>query len=153
MNPRTAVFVPARLKSKRLKRKAFELIGNKSSIEWCLENSKKIRNVDEVILLTSNLKQDDKLAKYKFGKKYKVFRGSPENLIKRFIDAANKFKIDTIIRVTGDCPFISKEIMSSILSPTPKKQIGFLCFLIIEMAAPPFAVPSILFKTTPSMSI
>ena len=32
---RTAVFVPARLKSKRLKNKALKMIGPKSSIQWC----------------------------------------------------------------------------------------------------------------------
>ena len=53
-----------------------------------LENSSKIKNIDKVYLLTSYLKKDDKLAKLKFKKKFKVFRGNPENIVERFLQAA-----------------------------------------------------------------
>ena len=33
------------------------------------------------------------------------FRGSELNVIKRFIDAAEKYKLKHIIRITADCPF------------------------------------------------
>ena len=122
---RTAVFVPARLKSKRLKNKALKMIGPKSSIQWCLYNSNKMNKVNKVMLLTSRLKQDDKLLKLKFNKKIKIFRGSANNLVKRFIEAAKKFKIDTVIRVTGDCPFVSKEILDYLLESHFKKNADF----------------------------
>jgi N,N'-diacetyllegionaminate synthase len=120
-----AVFVTARLKSKRLKNKALAYIGKKSSIEWCLENSSKIKNIDKVYLLTSYLKKDDKLAKFKFKKKFKIFRGNPENIVERFLQAAKKFKIETIIRVTGDNPFISHEIISILIKSHFKNNSDF----------------------------
>ena len=120
-----AAFVPVRLKSKRLKLKALKKISNTESIKWCLDYSAKINGIKKVFLLTSKLKQDDNLLSLKYSKKIKIFRGSPNNLVKRFIDAAEKNRIKTIIRVTGDCPFISKEIMSFLLKNHLRKKADF----------------------------
>ncbi len=120
-----AVFVPARLKSKRLKLKALKFIGKQESIKWCLNNLLEIKPNIGVYLLTSYLKQDDQLAKLKLNKKIKVFRGHPTNILKRFVDAAEKNNIQTIIRVTGDCPFISREIINFLLKSHIKKKADF----------------------------
>ena len=120
-----AVFVPVRLKSKRLELKALELIGKQESIKWCLYNSLRIKPNIDVFLLTSYLKQDDKLVELKLNKKIKIFRGHPTNIIKRFVDAAEKNNIKTIIRVTGDNPFISKEIMKFLLKSHIEKNADF----------------------------
>ena len=58
--------------------------------------------------MTSRLKQDNPLKKINFGDGIKFFRGDANNLILRFLSAAEKFNVKTIIRVTGDCPFISQ---------------------------------------------
>ena len=36
----------------------------------------------------------------------RFFKGSEKNVIKRYIDCAKKFKINTVIRVTSDCPLV-----------------------------------------------
>ena len=41
----------------------------------------KIENIDKFILATSYLREDDELAKIKH-KKFEVFKGEPENLVK-----------------------------------------------------------------------
>ena len=68
-----AVFVPVRLKSKRLKLKALKKISNTESIKWCLDYSAKINGIKKVFLLTSKLKQDDNLLSLKYSKKIKIF--------------------------------------------------------------------------------
>ena len=102
------------MKSSRLKKKATLKINRKKSIMCCLDSASKIENIDKFILATSYLKEDDELAKIKH-KKFEVFRGAPENLVKRYYDVAKKNKLDTIIRITGDCPYVSKEIIKILL--------------------------------------
>ena len=41
--------------------------------------------------------------------------GHPEDVIKRFSDAAKKYKLDVVVRVTGDCPFVSPEIINYLI--------------------------------------
>ena len=125
MNKGTAVFVPVRLKSRRLKNKALKKIGDESSISWCIKNCLKFDSAEHIILLTSNLKKDLPLTKLKFTNKVKIFKGHPENLFERFLDAAKKFKVKTIIRVTGDCPFVSSEIINVLFKDHKNKQADF----------------------------
>lgn len=105
----------SRSESSRLKNKAFLKIGNLTSIEHCMKNTKKIEFLDEVILATTNLNIDKKYSKYTNNMGVKIFFGDPINVIKRCYFAAKKNNLDVIIRITGDCPFISKEILEELL--------------------------------------
>ena len=99
MKQNISVFIPVRLKSKRLKNKALREIEKKASIKWCVENSLKIKNIESVIVMTSRLKQDNPLKKINFGDGIKFFRGDANNLILRFLSAAEKFNVKTILEL------------------------------------------------------
>ena len=51
----------------------------------------------------------------KNSKKNLMFLGHPDDVIKRFLGAAKKFKLDVVIRVTGDCPFVSPQIINYLM--------------------------------------
>ncbi len=104
------IIIAGRTKSKRLKNKALKKIYKKTSIERCLESCLKIKSAKKVILATSYLKSDDSIAKLKFKKGIKTFRGHPNDVIDRYIKAAKKYNLNVIIRGTADCPYVSSEI-------------------------------------------
>ena len=56
-----------------------------------LSNSKKI---DEIYILTSTNKADDKIAKLAKIKKFNIFRGSEQDVLSRFYFAAQSLNID-----------------------------------------------------------
>lgn len=118
------ILVACRLKSKRLENKALLKIGNKKSIEHCLNFCLKSKLANITILATSSLKEDDALQKIKM-KNIKIFRGEPDDVVKRFIDCSKKFKIDIIVRVTGDCPFVSPEIIDVLIQSHFEKGADF----------------------------
>jgi N,N'-diacetyllegionaminate synthase len=110
------VLIACRLKSSRLHRKALIKVANKHLITHCIENCLKSKIIQKVVLATSNKRDDDELTKIKINSPYyKIYRGSADDVIKRYIDCAKKNKLDTIVRVTGDCPLISSEIIDIIL--------------------------------------
>ena len=110
-----AVIVAVRMKSSRLKNKAILPIQGIPSVERCLENCLKFRFVDEVILATSTLKEDQILKDYTLGGKVKFWQGDPEDVISRYLSACEKYGIDIVIRLTGDCPVVSSEISELLL--------------------------------------
>ncbi|STX51396.1 putative glycosyltransferase [Legionella busanensis] len=110
------VVVGCRLKSSRLKRKALLPIGGQPSIEMCLENCLKIPCQNIVVLATSNLSEDEELKKFTLNDKVQFFQGDPNDVLSRYVAAAEKYDLDVIIRVTGDCPFISPEIAEILLN-------------------------------------
>lgn len=110
-----ATIIAVRLKSSRLEKKALKKIGRLSSIEYCVKNALKFENVNHTIVATSNLDQDQELEKYTYGEQVIFHRGDPDDVIKRYLDIIRKLKINVIVRVTGDMPFISNDILQILL--------------------------------------
>ena len=115
----------ARSNSFRFKNKIFKKIGDKEMLSLCIENTKKISSLDTVIVATTNSKKDKKISKITKKNNVKIFYGSENNVMKRCLDAAKKHKLDVIVRVTGDCPFISHEVMDFMLKNHFKKNSDF----------------------------
>lgn len=112
---RIGVIIACRMKSTRLKRKAILPIQGLASIERCIINAKKIKSADEIILATSTLPEDQVLKKYALKQRVRFFAGDPEDVMLRYLGVAEKYKLDIVIRVTGDCPIVSYEMAEFLL--------------------------------------
>ena len=112
---KVAVIVAGRMKSTRLVKKALLPIGNMTSVERCLMQCIAMQNVEEVILATSELKEDAVLAGYLLEGQAKLWLGDPDDVIDRYLGACEHYAIDVVVRVTADCPFILPEILDHLL--------------------------------------
>lgn len=113
--PSITICVVCRLKSTRLKKKALLPINGISSIERCLINCLATKYVNNVVLATSYLKEDDPLEKFTLEGKVKVIRGNPDNIVDRMLEVARETNANIILRVTGDTPLISPEILNILI--------------------------------------
>lgn len=107
--------VPCRMKSSRLKKKALLEIDGLPSIERCMINAMSIPEVDETVLVTSTHPDDDALEEFAKAKGYKCIRGSEEDVLERMLKAGEEYNADIVLRITGDCPVVSFEIMSDMI--------------------------------------
>jgi len=100
------------MESKRLPNKALLKILGKSIIELMCERLRRIKNLDEIVLVTGPLKKNEELVEEakKIGIPY--FCQSEENVLERFYEASKKFKPNIIIRVTADCPLIDPDLIA-----------------------------------------
>ncbi|MBB6215733.1 spore coat polysaccharide biosynthesis protein SpsF (cytidylyltransferase family)/sialic acid synthase SpsE [Anaerosolibacter carboniphilus] len=110
-----ATVIACRLKSTRLPKKALLPIGNLSSIELCLKNALKFRNVNHTILATSSMEEDRDLERYCYREDVIFHKGDPDDVIQRYLDIVRMLKVDVIIRATGDCPYLSNDICQFLL--------------------------------------
>lgn len=110
-----ATIIACRLKSTRLPRKATAKIGNLSSVELCIKNALKFRNINHTILATSNLEEDADLMNYTYSPQVIFHKGHPEDVIKRYLDIIDTLKIDVIVRVTADMQYVSNDILQILL--------------------------------------
>lgn len=111
-----SAIVACRLKSTRLKRKALLKIGSLSSIELCLKNTLKFPELSNVVLATSTTNEDKELKNYVYSSGVLFFQGDPDDVIQRYIDIGEKLNVDIIVRITGDCPYISKDVYEFVLN-------------------------------------
>jgi N,N'-diacetyllegionaminate synthase len=110
-----AIIVAGRMKSKRLLQKATLSLYGISSIERCLIQCLAIKNVDQVILATSNLNEDYILKNYTLNDTVSFVQGDPEDVINRYLFACDIHKVDIVVRITADCPLIIPEIIEHLI--------------------------------------
>ena len=90
-------------------------IGGISLIRQCIASCIKFAGSRITVLATSDREADDLLVEHCADMPIEIFRGDPVNVANRIYSAAKEHEIDTIFRVTGDCPFHSAEIAEILL--------------------------------------
>ncbi len=116
MGNRISAIIEARSTSNRLKRKHLLKVKNKTILEHLVIRLKKIKKLDSIILATTTNKEDDDLAKEAKKLKIKIFRGSENNVTKRVLDCAKKFKVKIILETMGDCPIIDFNLLEQLIN-------------------------------------
>lgn len=121
-----AIFLAARSGSKRLPNKHFLKINTKLKIiDLCILRLKKAKLVDKIFLCTTKEKNDLKFFKVCKSHNINLFRGSKNNVLKRFIDCAKENKIKTIVRITADCPIIDPKLIDECIKLHFKKNSDY----------------------------
>ena len=107
---KVGAIIVARNTSERLPGKATRVIQGRETIALLIDRVKRCKNVDCIVLATSTDGTDDVLETIARREGILPFRGSLENLSLRFYEAAKHYKIDQIVRITGD-DILRDEIM------------------------------------------
>src|SRR5215217_2246118 len=104
-----AVFIPVRLDSTRLPRKALLDIEGQPAIVHLIERLKLASSPHDVVLCTSTEATDDALVKIAESCKIRLCRGSKEDLLKRYAQAVAENGVDLIVNVDGDDILVDPE--------------------------------------------
>lgn len=99
---KTAAFITVRTKSTRLPKKALLKIKGRTTIEHLIDRVKSAKLPDMVVLCTSTHPDDKILADVAEKNGIKAFRGSPEDKLDRYLQAAKKYGIGFIVNIDGD---------------------------------------------------
>jgi spore coat polysaccharide biosynthesis protein SpsF len=111
----TAAIIQARMGSTRLPGKVMKDLKGKPVLWHVIERVKQATNINQVIIATTMHERDKIIfekAKEWGGKSY---QGSEEDVLARYYEAANKNEIDTIVRITSDCPLIDPYVIDEIV--------------------------------------
>ena len=102
--------------SSRLPGKVIMKVKKKMLLVYLVERLKKVKEIEEIILCTTKNKTDDILVEQAKKLNIKFFRGSENNVLSRVVNAVKKFKADTIVQITADCPIIDYKIIKQAIS-------------------------------------
>ena len=121
-----AIFLAARCGSKRLPKKHFLKINSKLKvIDLCILRLKKTKLVNKFFLCTTRDKNDLKFKKVCATHNINLFRGSKNNVLKRYIDCAKENNIKIIVRITADCPIIDSKLIDECIKLHHKKNSDY----------------------------
>jgi len=120
------IFIPARLESKRLPRKHLKEINGIPVIKYLIDRLKKAKQVRKIIICTTNLKSDDSLVKFCKEEKISYFRGSANDILDRFLKAAEHFGTDVIIDVEGDKIYTDPTFVDKIIYEMENSDVDYV---------------------------
>lgn len=109
--PGVAVIVQARMGSSRLPGKTLADLGGRPVIDWVVNRCRAAGTVGEVIVATTDRSEDDPLVAHLEERGVPVVRGSSDDVLDRYRVALASTDAELLVRVTGDCPFVSPEII------------------------------------------
>jgi spore coat polysaccharide biosynthesis protein SpsF len=126
MELRPGIILQARLASTRLPGKALEKIGSRSILEHCLVRLTHNRDA-AVVLATTTRGEDDALDEVAERLGVPVFRGDSDDVLGRFVAAASAFRLDPIIRATGDNPVVDMDAAWRVLRALQETGADYVC--------------------------
>ncbi len=101
---RIAALITARLKSRRLPRKALLPIKGRPMICHLIDRLRVAETPDEIVLCTSTVADDDLLAELAEKEGIACVRGSLDDVLQRLTDAASQCGVDVTFNCTADNP-------------------------------------------------
>ncbi len=124
------IIVQARLGSTRLPRKILrEFYQGQTLLEILLENLHKVKGI-KIIVATSQNPNNDELESFLKFRGEIVYRGSENDVLERFIKAAEENNIDGIVRICSDNPFIDYEGIEMLIKKAKKSSVDYIGYKI-----------------------
>ena len=126
------IIVQARMGSTRLPGKILkQFYGGKTLLETLLENLHQVQGT-KVIVATSVSENNDQLEYFLKEKGELVYRGSENDVLDRFIKAAEANEVEGIIRICSDNPFMDWHGVSQLVEKAQKGKADYIGFRINE---------------------
>jgi spore coat polysaccharide biosynthesis protein SpsF len=103
--------IQARMGSTRFPRKIFEVICGSTLLEHYYNRVEFSKQIHKIIIATTTNPLDDEIYDFCISKNISVYRGSENNVIKRFYDCAKSENADIVVRLTPDDPFVDPDVI------------------------------------------
>lgn len=127
MNPvKVLAILQARTSSSRLPGKVLLPIVGRPMLELQLERLARSTTLSELLVATSNHPSDDALVTLCHAINVPYFRGSLDDVLDRFFQAAKRYAPDAIVRLTGDCPLADPSLIDEIVSRFLASDLDYL---------------------------
>ena len=113
---KTVIIVQARMTSTRLPGKVLKEILGKTLLAYLIERLRRVKLVDEIVIATTINATDDPIVALCNRLGVCVTRGSENDVLARYYEAAILHHADVIVRVTSDCPLIDPVVIDKIIA-------------------------------------
>lgn len=119
---RVVAIIQARMGSTRLPGKILKKVQGKTLLEIQLERLQQSTLIEQIIVATTTQAQDDVVVDVCKELAINFYRGSEEDVLSRYYEAAVAFDANVIVRLTSDCPLIDPMIVDEVIEIYARQQ-------------------------------
>ncbi len=116
INSKVVAIIQARQGSTRLPGKSMKEVLSKPLLGYLLDRVFRAKTINEIVVATTLLENDNIIDLFCQNNSITCYRGDSEDVLGRYMAAAQKFSADIIVRITGDCPLIDPEIIDRVVT-------------------------------------
>jgi len=117
--------IQARMGSSRLPGKVLMEIDNKPLLKFMYERVDKATLIDKIVIATTISEIDDPIVDLCKNNNYEYYRGSEDDVLDRYYQAALPFNPKTVIRLTADCPLCDPNLVDKTIMLFNKKNVDY----------------------------
>lgn len=110
--------------STRLPGKVLKIVEGKTLLGHLILRVKKAKTLDKIVIATTENPEDNVVAVEAGKLGIEVFRGSENDVLDRYYQAAKKYGDDTVVRLTGDCPLMDPAVVDEVVNFYNKNKIS-----------------------------
>lgn len=111
MSKKIMAIIQARTGSERLHGKSMMLINDQPMLYHVLNQVKNSQLLDDIVVATTLLPEDDQIENFCKNKSINCFRGSEEDVLDRYYRCSKEFDCVIVVRICADCPLIDPKII------------------------------------------
>lgn len=129
MNKKIGFIIQARTGSTRLPNKMLiPFYEDKTILTIILKRLKTSFQSIPIIVATTTEEKDSEIVKMVESENVVCFRGSENDVLQRFIDAADNSGLDAVVRICADNPFLSMKKIKELLEYSSKSDSDYISF-------------------------
>lgn len=137
---RSAILLLGRTGSSRLPGKLLLEVLGRPTLEYQIERLKTAKRPDYFVLCTTELPEDEVLVDLAIRNGLQTFRGNPQDVLDRMIQAARQYQLDFIVSIGGDDVFIEQRCIDPIIECFTRTSADFIYCPDLPVGGTPFGV-------------
>lgn len=125
--PRVVAVIQARMGSTRLPGKTMMDLAGIPLLDRLLRQVAGAISINEVVIATSVDPADDMIVQFATGRGLRVIRGSEQDVLSRYVLAADAADADVVVRLTADCPLHSPDTIDEVVQAFLGARVDYAC--------------------------
>lgn len=113
---RTVAIIQARMGSSRLPGKIMKEVVNKPLLEYQIEQVRRTKTIDQIVIATTTKDAEQPIIDLCERMSVDYYRGSEEDVLSRYYQAACFYGADTVVRLTSDCPLLDPAVIDEVIT-------------------------------------
>ena len=102
-------------------------------VDYVINQLKHSKLHDEIVIATTDLKQDDVIFDYVTNRNIPCFRGDEKNVLERHYECAKKYAFSTIVRIPSDKPLIDPTIVDSVIEKFQSNSYDYISNFSVDV--------------------